>query len=62
MCSREMEVRDLGRICSPFIVLECSRECGFSRIYNEPTEEQSREIAGMKVCPACGAPVRRRFF
>ncbi len=57
-----MEGRGLGRICNLFIVLECSRECGFSRIYNEPTGEQGREIAGTKVCPACGAPVRRRIF
>ncbi|WP_317065648.1 hypothetical protein [Methanoculleus caldifontis] len=52
----------MGRICSPFVVLECSRECGFSRLYNEPTEEQEREIADTKACPACGAPVRRRLF
>jgi len=52
----------MGRICSPFIVLECSRECGFTRIYNEPTEEQEKEIADMKTCPDCGAPIWRRFF
>ncbi|MCE5337449.1 MAG: hypothetical protein LLF90_02025 [Methanomicrobiaceae archaeon] len=52
----------MGRICSPFVVIECSRQCGFSRIYNEPTEEQSREITDMKVCPACGAPIRRKLF
>ncbi|NLA38196.1 MAG: hypothetical protein GX882_02185 [Methanomicrobiales archaeon] len=62
MCNKAMEGRGLGRICNLFIVLECSRECGFSRIYNEPTGEQGREIAGTKVCPACGAPVRRRIF
>lgn len=52
----------MGRICSPFVVLECSRQCGFTRIYNEPAGEQSEEIDGMKTCPACGAPVRRRTF
>jgi NAD-dependent SIR2 family protein deacetylase len=52
----------VGKICRPFIVLECSRECGFSRLYNEPTEEQEKEIADTKACPACGAPVRRRIF
>jgi hypothetical protein len=52
----------VGRICSPFVVIECSRQCGFSRMYNEPNEEQSREIADTQTCPACGAPVRRRFF
>lgn len=52
----------MGRICSPFVVLECSRGCGFSRIYNEPTKEQEREIADTKVCPICGAPVRRKLF
>jgi len=52
----------MGRICSPFIVLECSRECGFSRIYNEPTEEQIRDITAMTTCPDCCAPVRRRSF
>ena len=52
----------MGRICSPFIVIECSRQCGFSWIYNEPTEKQEREISDMKSCPACGAPVQRRLF
>ncbi|MDD2474019.1 MULTISPECIES: hypothetical protein [unclassified Methanoculleus] len=52
----------MGRICSPFIVIECSRQCGFTRIYNEPTEEQNREIDDLKTCPVCGAPVRRRSF
>ena len=52
----------MGRISSPSVVLACSRECGSSRIYNEPTEEQSREITGLNICPACGAPVRRKLF
>ncbi|KAF5085043.1 hypothetical protein [Methanoculleus horonobensis] len=52
----------MGRICSPFVVIECSRQCGFSRLYNEPTEEQEREISDTKTCPGCGASVRRRLF
>jgi uncharacterized protein YbbK (DUF523 family) len=52
----------MGRICSLFIVLECSRSCGFSRIYNQPTEEQMREIEELTTCPECGADVCRAAF
>ncbi|WP_164913684.1 hypothetical protein [Methanoculleus taiwanensis] len=52
----------MGRICSLFIVLECSESCGFSRIYNQPTEEQMREIDELQSCPRCGAAIRRVAF
>jgi hypothetical protein len=52
----------MGRICSPFIVLECSGSCGFSRLYPEPTEEQSGEINELIACPECGSPIRRVLF
>ncbi len=52
----------MGRICSPFVVLECNRSCGFSRIYNQPNEQQIQEIAELEECPRCGAPIRRVAF
>ncbi|MDD5418941.1 MAG: hypothetical protein PHV57_03740 [Methanomicrobiaceae archaeon] len=52
----------MGKICSPFIVLECARACGFSRVYNRPTEEQQKEITELTACPLCGGPIRRIVF
>ena len=52
----------MGRICSPFIAVECSMSCGFTRLYNQPDEEQQKEIMNLERCPDCGAPVRRITF
>ncbi|MHC1626195.1 MAG: hypothetical protein ACXQTG_05890 [Methanoculleaceae archaeon] len=52
----------MGKICRPFMVVECESGCGYSRIYNDPKREEVDRIGEQGFCPKCGSRLVKKVF